>query len=144
MPSEESQPHHPRRPRDWAWRARLRAQPRRYRLYRAAVASVGLFIVVVGLILVPLPGPGWLIVFVGVGVWASEFHWAKRLHAFGHRHLHRWTAWIMAQNLLVRGLVGAAGILLVAACFWCLFKVTGLPTLTPDWAATFLRAHLAL
>jgi hypothetical protein len=36
-----------------------------------AVGGIGL--VLVGLILVPAPGPGWLIVAIGCGVLASEF-----------------------------------------------------------------------
>ena len=32
-----------------------------------------------GLALVPLPGPGWAIVFVGLGMLALEFKWAENL-----------------------------------------------------------------
>lgn len=35
---------------------------------RAALLSVGSLVIIVGLILVPLPGPGWLIVFFGVSI----------------------------------------------------------------------------
>ena len=41
--------------------------------------SAGLVLVAGGLVLVPLPGPGWLIVFLGIGIWATEFPWAARL-----------------------------------------------------------------
>ena len=47
--------------------------------YRAGVAVLGGVIVVVGLLLVPLPGPGWAIVFVGTSVLGREFPWAARL-----------------------------------------------------------------
>lgn len=30
------------------------------------VVSVGLLIVLIGIVLIPLPGPGWLIVFIGL------------------------------------------------------------------------------
>jgi len=40
-----------------------------------------------GLALVPLPGPGWLIVFLGLGIMATEFAWAERLLDFGRRTL---------------------------------------------------------
>lgn len=46
-------------------------------LWRVGVAVSGLVVVVVGLILVPLPGPGWAIVAVGVFIWATEFKWAR-------------------------------------------------------------------
>jgi len=36
-------------------------------------------VVLGGLALVPLPGPGWAIVFIGLGMLALEFEWAERL-----------------------------------------------------------------
>ena len=36
-------------------------------------------VVLVGLALVPLPGPGWAIVFIGLGMLALEFEWAENL-----------------------------------------------------------------
>ena len=41
--------------------------------------TVGPVVVVIGLILIPLPGPGWLIVFVGLAIMAPEFEPAERL-----------------------------------------------------------------
>ncbi len=36
-------------------------------------------VVLTGLALVPLPGPGWAIVFIGLGMLALEFEWAENL-----------------------------------------------------------------
>ena len=47
--------------------------------YRVLVALAGATVIVIGLILVPLPGPGWLIVFVGVAMLGTEFPAAQRL-----------------------------------------------------------------
>ena len=33
----------------------------------------------VGLVLVPLPGPGWVVVALGVALLGTEFAWAARL-----------------------------------------------------------------
>ena len=49
---------------------------------RVAVAIGGFGTVIIGLILVPLPGPGWLIVFGGLALLATEFVWAERLLTF--------------------------------------------------------------
>ncbi len=57
---------------DWGWRRRVRADPTTHRPYRVAVGVAGLVIVVAGLVAVPAPGPGWLIVLVGVSVWARS------------------------------------------------------------------------
>jgi uncharacterized protein (TIGR02611 family) len=46
---------------------------------RVAITIVGFAVVVLGLILVPLPGPGWLIVFAGLAILATEYVWARRL-----------------------------------------------------------------
>ncbi|MCT2588603.1 TIGR02611 family protein [Streptomyces sp. N2-109] len=45
--------------------------------WQVGVFLVGLLIVVTGVILLPLPGPGWLIIFGGMAVWATEFVWAQ-------------------------------------------------------------------
>lgn len=41
------------------------------------VSVLGVLIIVAGIILMPLPGPGMLIVVLGVSVLASEFLWAQ-------------------------------------------------------------------
>ena len=52
---------------------------RRGKPYRIAFTVLAFAIVAAGLALVPLPGPGWAIVFVGLGMLALEFEWAERL-----------------------------------------------------------------
>lgn len=39
----------------------------------------GLAVVVTGVIMLPLPGPGWLVIFAGMALWATEFSWAQRV-----------------------------------------------------------------
>jgi uncharacterized protein (TIGR02611 family) len=83
-------------------------------IWKAGVGVVGGIVVVGGLLLIPLPGPGWAIVFLGLAVWATEFLWAKRLLAYGRQILRRWTAWVKAQSLFVRILIGIAGLAVLA------------------------------
>ncbi|QKW05538.1 TIGR02611 family protein [Streptomyces sp. NA04227] len=45
--------------------------------WQVGVFVVGLAVVVVGIILLPLPGPGWVIIFGGMAIWATEFVWAQ-------------------------------------------------------------------
>ena len=47
-------------------------------LRRLAIAVFGGAILLVGLVLIPLPGPGLLIVPLGLGILALEFPWAAR------------------------------------------------------------------
>ena len=60
------------------WRESIRRRPRAYLIYRIVIGVIGGGIVVGGLALVPLPGPGWLIVFLGLAILATEFAWARR------------------------------------------------------------------
>lgn len=86
----------------------------------------------IGLVLVPLPGPGWLIVIIGLFVISSEFKWAQRLLHFVRVHVERWTRWIIAQPLWVRWTVGAATAVFVAVIVWLVFRLFGLPDWVPD------------
>lgn len=45
---------------------------------KLVIALVGLPIVVIGLILIPLPGPGVLVTAAGLFILALEFDWADR------------------------------------------------------------------
>jgi uncharacterized protein (TIGR02611 family) len=118
----------------WAWRARVKAKPATRRLYRLVVGVVGAAIVVLGIVLLPAPGPGWAIIFVGLAVLASEFEWAQRLLDYAKRHVHRWTTWLTRQSLVVRALVGLAVLALVLGIFWTYFAVMGVPAWLPDIA----------
>lgn len=53
--------------------------------WRAGVLVLGLAVIVVGVILLPLPGPGWLVIFAGVALWATEFAWAQRVLRWAKR-----------------------------------------------------------
>ena len=116
----------------WAWRARIKSRPASRRLYRLAVFGVGLGIVLVGLALVPLPGPGWAIVFLGIAIWASEFEKAQQLLEWGKGVLSRWNTWVLAQAWYVKVGVALATMALVGLVFWGLFIIAGVPTWLPD------------
>jgi uncharacterized protein (TIGR02611 family) len=67
-------------------------------VYRLVVALLGTLVLVVGIILIPLPGPGWLIVFLGLAVLGSEFASARRVGAFLKRIVTRGLAWWRARR----------------------------------------------
>jgi uncharacterized protein (TIGR02611 family) len=72
---------------------------------KIVIGTIGAVLVIGGLIMVPFPGPGWLVVFAGLAVLATEFHWAHRLLEFGKRTLSAWTAWLGRQGWSVKVLV---------------------------------------
>lgn len=45
---------------------------------RVARMTLGFFVVILGIILMPLPGPGWLIVAGGLTILAKDVAWADR------------------------------------------------------------------
>ncbi len=75
------------------WRALIAKYPWLDMVYKVLVTALGAIIVIVGLILVPLPGPGWLIVFIGLTVLGSEYHWARRLTSWLRMQLARFWDW---------------------------------------------------
>lgn len=83
--------------------------------WRAAVAILGLVVVVSGVVLLVIPGPGWVVIFLGLSIWATEFSWARSLLMFVRREVGRWTAWIRRQPRWLGVLVGVAGLVVVAA-----------------------------
>jgi uncharacterized protein (TIGR02611 family) len=98
-----------------AWRRKMRGNPATAALYRVAVGVVGTLVVLLGIALIPLPGPGWLTVFIGLSILASEFAWAERLLGYARRRVGAWTAWITAQPRFTQAVVGASGMVLLVA-----------------------------
>jgi uncharacterized protein (TIGR02611 family) len=124
---------------DWRWRARVRSNRRSHLIYQVLVGIGGLVIVVVGLIMVPFPGPGWLVVFIGLGVWASEFEWAKRLLHRARAVLEAWTHWLGPQSWWVQALVLLLTIAAVVAIFWLLLLISAVPSYLPDLVQQWLK-----
>lgn len=114
------------------WRARLDARPRTARIYRVSVGVLGGLIIVLGLILVPLPGPGWLIVLTGVTIVASEFAIARRLLHFAQRTLRRWAHWVAASHWSVGAGLGLLTCACVLGATWLVLQLTGLPAWVPS------------
>lgn len=55
-----------------------------------------MLVLVVGVIAIPYPGPGWLIVFAGLAILATEFDWARRVLRYARGKYDAWTAWLGA------------------------------------------------
>lgn len=54
------------------------AAAERHILFRLARMTTGFVVLGLGFAAIPLPGPGWLIVAVGLGILARDFVWAER------------------------------------------------------------------
>lgn len=89
-------------------------------LWRIGVAIVGGAVLTVGIILIPYPGPGWLVVFGGLAILATEFAWAKRVLTFTKARYNAWSAWLKRQPVVVRLLILLLVFAIVLATLWLL------------------------
>lgn len=67
---------------DWLYRLKMRAtgdSAVRRLVWRVIATTIGVLIVLVGLSMLVLPGPGWAVIFLGLAVLATEYAWAHRL-----------------------------------------------------------------
>ena len=94
------------------------------------VGIVGGTIVLVGLVLVPYPGPGWLIVFAGLAVLSTEFEAADRILWYARGKYDTWLEWMKRQSWVVRSIFVSLTGLVVVVSMW-LFNAFGI-------AASFL------
>lgn len=87
---------------------------------RALVEPVGWLLVAVGVVLLPLPGPGLLVLVAGLVVLAERYEWAAR-------QLHR------ARRTAGEGMVGTPVRAAVSITTTALLALTGLLWLWPGW-----------
>jgi uncharacterized protein (TIGR02611 family) len=88
--------------------------------YRIVVGIVGTVVLVVGILAIPYPGPGWLIVFAGLGILATEFAWAHRLLTFAKGKYDAWMDWVKVQHWSVQALLALATFAIVLGTMWLL------------------------
>ncbi len=121
-------------------RERIRRNPALNQTWRIGVLVTGGLVILAGLAMLVLPGPGWAAVFVGLAILATEFAWAKRL-------LDRTRARVrgMAEKALdpkVRRrnqIIAAVTLVVLVAGFVLLMRAFGVPgildPLVPDAVA---------
>ena len=66
--------------------------------WQVGVFLVGLAVVVAGVIMLAVPGPGWLTIFAGMGIWATEFVWAQLVMRWTRRKLHDGREWLKRRR----------------------------------------------
>ena len=101
-------------------RQKLAEKPALDLAYRIGVGVVGSAVLIVGIIMIPYPGPGWLVVFAGLGILATEFTWAHRLLRFARAKYDAFADWLKAQHWSVQLLFGLFTFAIVLATLWIL------------------------
>ena len=96
------------------WLERLREQRLRHlqrsRFIRVPFVLVGFTIVLVGLALLVLPGPGLLVIAVGFAMLALEFAWAERVLESTLERMDKTTKTVKRATRLQKALSAATGI----------------------------------
>ena len=87
-------------------------------VYRVVVGVVGLTVLLVGIVAIPYPGPGWAIVFVGLAILATEFYWAHRTLSFTRGRYDSAMAWFRRQGWFVQALGAVFTAAVVVATLW--------------------------
>ena len=105
----------PRRPFIDGLRERRERHRERSRIVRAAVVLAGFVVVLAGLAMIPLPGPGLLVVAVGLAVLALEFAWAERLLERTVDRMTKTTETVKEATRTQQVLLGLLGVLVAAA-----------------------------
>lgn len=108
----------------------------RRRSKKVLIAIIGGLVTLIGLILVPYPGPGWLIVFGGLAILATEFEFAAKVLHYARGKYDAFTAWLKRQNVFVQITALAVTGIVVVATVWLLngFGIlNSILALNQDW-----------
>lgn len=90
------------------------------RLRRFTTAIAGGSVLIVGIIAIPYPGPGWLIVFAGLTILSREFPWAANVLKFTRKKYDQWNHWIKRQHWTVRAITYVLTAVVVVVTLWLL------------------------
>lgn len=114
------------------WRRAVRTNPMTGTLYRVIVAVAGLALIIAGLPLVPLVGPGWAIIFVGLFLWSTEFRWARRVTQFVKAEVRAFEQYTRALPWRAKVPLLCVSAIFGWLCFWLVLILIGVPTWLPD------------
>ncbi|MBF6170205.1 TIGR02611 family protein [Nocardia blacklockiae] len=102
------------------FRASVAERPTLNLVYRIVVGVVGVAVLAAGIVAIPYPGPGWLIVFAGLGILATEFVWAHRLLQWTRERYRRVMDWYAGRGLIVKTLGALLTVAVVLLTLWLL------------------------
>jgi hypothetical protein len=123
----------------WEWRRRIRSDPRKHRIYRGVVGSVGVALILLAGATGWLPGPGGIpLALLGLAVLASEFEWAQNVLEGAKVKVHELGRWIARQPVWVRSLGSVLTGACVVAAIWLSLSVFGVPGWAPESVSSFL------
>lgn len=90
------------------------------RVKRLGIAIIGGFLLLVGIVAIPYPGPGWLIVFGALALLSTEFEWAHNLRTKLKSYYTAWEIWVEKQSIFLRITLWLLTAAIVVATVWLL------------------------
>ncbi|GLJ90580.1 membrane protein [Streptomyces poonensis] len=84
--------------------------------WQVGVFVIGLAVVVAGAAMLVLPGPGWVVIFGGMAIWATEFVWAQLVLRWTKRKVTEAAQRALDPKVRRRNIIlTATGLVIVAA-----------------------------
>lgn len=103
---------------------------------RILTGIIGGLVVLLGIVMIPYPGPGWLVVFAGFAILATEFEFAAKTLEWLKGKYDAWVNWLKKQHLAVQIAVLAFTGLVVLVTVWLLNAfgiINAVFNLNQDW-----------
>ena len=92
----------------------------RKRSKKVLVGIAGGLVTLIGVVMIPYPGPGWLVVFAGLAILSTEFVFAAKTLHFAKGKYDAWVEWLKRQPVFVRIIVLAFTGAVVVTTIWLL------------------------
>lgn len=115
-----------------AWRRAVRTNTVTGPVYRIFIALLGLMLIIAGIPMVPLVGPGWAVIFIGLFLWSTEFIWARRVTQFVKAEVKSFDQYARALPWKAKLPMLLLSVAFGWFCFYLALLITGVPTVTPD------------
>jgi len=87
---------------------------------KVLIGFIGWIVLLAGIVMIPYPGPGWVVVFIGLSILAKEFQWAQDVHDYAHDKYTRWQRWLASQPLYIKSIFWLLTALTVVVTIWLL------------------------
>lgn len=91
-----------------------------HRSRKIILGVVGGVVLALGIVMIPYPGPGWVVVFIGLAILAQEFPWAQRVLDIAKSKYDQWQAWLSRQPAWVKSIFWLMTATIVIVTIWLL------------------------
>lgn len=85
---------------------------------RSGVIVAGWAVLTLGMVMIPYPGPGWLVVFAGLAILSREHEWARRMLKYSRGKYDIWTVWVAKQPPYIKSLTYIGTSVVVVITLW--------------------------